>query len=121
MTLEDHVMQLALEVEQEVKKLSKDDVQYQIDPLTVIAIISVFLELVKWFIEVYGDKKSPEELAESFGNMNIFQKWILWKTVRKESNSKKEARYIYQSMCGFSKNMTSEDRFKLFSLKGDQK
>ena len=42
MTLEDHVMQLALEVEQEVKKLSKDDVQYQIDPLTVIAIISVF-------------------------------------------------------------------------------
>ena len=114
MTLEEYVSQLAWMVHNDVKIKARED-EYKIDPLTVITIISLILDVVKWFIKNYGG--SPEKLAESFGSMNLVQKWIVWRCVRKESGNRQEARYIYNSLIKLSEKMSLEDRIKLFTLK----
>ena len=114
MKLEEYDSQLAWMVHNDVKIKARKD-EYKIDPLTVITIISLILEVVKWFIKNYGD--NPEKLAESFGNMNLVQKWIVWRCIRRESDDRQEARYIYDSLVKLSEKMSLEDRVKLFTLK----
>lgn len=115
--LEEYVAEMADEVRQKIVILSKKDRNYSIDPLTIIYIVSIIIEIVKWFVINYGKNKNTTELAESFGKMNWFQKWILWSFCRRESESKIEAKYIYRSLLEKINEMSLEERIKLFTLK----
>lgn len=84
--------------------------------MTILTIIKIIIEIIQWFKENY-DQDKPEELAKRFGKLNPFQKWILWRSVRKESETRKEAKYIYKSMTKLTGDMTLEARTKLFKLK----
>ncbi len=114
MTLEEYVSQLAWMVHNDVKSKARED-EYKIDPLTIIMIISLILDVIKWFIKNYSS--NPEQLAKSFGKMNLVQRWILWRYTRRDSRNKQEARYIYDSIIQLSEKMSLEERIKLFTLK----
>lgn len=115
-SFDEYVEELAWVVGNDLKKAARDDKEYGFDPVTILTIIKIIIEIIQWFRENY-DKDNPEELAKRFGKLNPFQKWILWRSVRKESETRKEAKYIYKSMTKLTGDMTLEARTKLFKLK----
>lgn len=115
-TLEEYAEELAWVVGNDLKEAAENDKEYGFDPMTILTIIKIIIEIIQWFKENY-DQDKPEELAKRFGKLNPFQKWILWRSVRKESETRKEAKYIYKSMTKLTGDMTLEARCKLFKLK----
>jgi hypothetical protein len=115
-SFDEYVEELAWVVGNDLKEAARDDKEYGFDPITILTIIKIIIEIIQWFRENY-DKDNPEELAKRFGKLNPFQKWILWRSVRKESETRKEAKYIYRSMTKLTGDMTLEARTKLFKLK----
>lgn len=115
-TLDEYAAELASMVGNDLKAAAEKDQEYGFDPMTILTIISIIIEIIKWFKENY-DKDDPEQLAKRFGKLNPFQRWILWRSVRKESKTRKEAKYIYNSMTKLSGEMSLEARTKLFTLK----
>jgi len=115
-TLEEYAGELAGLVGNDLKQAAEKDQEYGFDPMTILTIIKIIIEIVQWFKENYN-KDNPEELAARFGKLNPFQKWILWRSVRKESKTRKEAKYMYRSMTNLSGSMSQEARIKLFKLK----
>jgi len=115
-TLEEYAEELAWVVGNDLKEAAENDKEYGFDPMTILTIIKIIIEIIQWFKENY-DQDKPEELAKRFGKLNPFQKWILWRSVRKESETRKEAKYIYKSMTKLTGDMTLEARTKLFKLK----
>ena len=87
---------------------------YRIDPITIITIVSVILQIVKFILEwYYGDANKS---AQSLGKFSFVQKWMLWRYCRKEAKNKREARLIYDALCKTISNMNEDERIKLFNL-----
>ena len=116
MTLDEYAAGLAEVVGDDLQLKAEQDQSYGFDPMTILTIISIIIEIVKWFKEHYS-QDDTEELAKKFGNLSIFQKWMLWRSVRRETNTRKEAKYMYESLTNMASDMPLKDRRKLFTLK----
>lgn len=113
--LKDYAEELAWQVGNDLKQYARQDQKYGFDPITIITIIKIIIELVKLWKDTHSDKDATE-IAEKFGNMSVLEKWILWRTVRKDFENRREAKYVYQSMTKLTKEMSLPARTKLFNL-----
>ena len=116
MTLDEYAAGVAEVVGDDLQLKAEQDQSYGFDPMTILTIISIIIEIVKWFKENYS-QDDAEELAKKFGNLSIFQKWMLWRSVRREASTRKEAKYMYESLTNMASDMPLKDRRKLFTLK----
>ena len=115
-TLDDYAEELAWQVGNDLKKYAEKDQQYGFDPITIITIIKIIIEIVKLWKEANSEKNTLE-LAEKFGKMSWVEKWIVWRTVKRDFKNRREAKYVYRSMTDLSSQMSLEARMKLFKLK----
>lgn len=115
-TLDEYAEELAWVVGNDLKRAAEKDQDYGFDPITIITIIKIIIELVKLWKDANSDKDAAQ-IAEKFGKMSVLEKWILWRTVKKDFKNRREAKYVYRSMTNLSSNMSLEARIKLFTLK----
>lgn len=87
---------------------------YSIDPLTLLTIASIIIQVVKIILEWYNNKK--DKAAESIKSLGFFKKAILWRMVKKEfKNDDRKATYIYNGLINEASNLSEEERLKLFN------
>lgn len=107
------ISELSARAYQDVQKMAGKD-NFSIDPVTVLTIVSILLQVVKYILEWYNS--DTDKSAKSIGKMNFVKRWILWRFVRKEARNKEEAKYIYDSLCNLVYNLSDDERTKLFTL-----
>ena len=112
--LEDYVDNLSKKVFDDISSKAKNE-SYSIDPLTLLTIASILLQLIKIIMEWYNNRK--DKAADSIKSLNFIKRAILWKAVKKEcKKSGKEAEFVYDGLINLVSNLSSEERYKLFSL-----
>jgi len=107
------VSELADRAYYDIQRIAAKD-KFSIDPVIILTIVSVILQIVKYILEWYYSDTA--KAANSLTKMNILKKWILWRFVRKEARSKEEAKYIYDSLYNLVYNLSDDERKKLFTL-----
>lgn len=84
------------------------DEKFGIDPLLVIAIIGLIINISKFIYECRKDKKRSE-LFSQIKNPSIMYKCLLQWNIRKQWKDKKDRQNIYQSMIEVSKGLSEEE------------
>lgn len=79
-----------------------------IDPLLVIAIVGLIINISKFIYECRKDK-SREELFKQIKNPSWMYKVLLHMNIRKQWKDKKDRQNIYQSMIEVSKGLSEEE------------
>ena len=114
MTLKQYAAQLAQRSYAHAKKYSRDE-EYVLDPITILTIITIIMKLVEYILAWYNSRLKSAE-AIKYEKLGLVKRWLLWRVVRKNAKSKKQATYIYRSLITLSKELTDEERITLFSL-----
>lgn len=88
---------------------------YNISIVTIITIANVVFQIIKFLYDWYKNKNTA---AKAFKELGPMVKFFIWLRVRKEVKDRKEAKYIYKSICDLVYNLSEEEVNKLFQTKG---
>lgn len=87
--------------------------EYDLDPLTIIQITTIILNIIKWILKRYsGDFEKSKSFAQSSG---LIKKWIFWRIIRREANNSKQAKYIYDAINESFKSLSDSACEKIFN------
>lgn len=114
MTLEKYATQLAWLTFDDVKTQADKD-KYSIDPITILAIVNIIINLVRCLLEYFNQDST--KAANSIQELTFYQKFLLFRHVRKVAANRREAVYIYNSMVKLLPDLSYDDKLKLFTLK----
>lgn len=98
-----------------IAKVNSKSHKEKINPLTVIAIAQIVLELIKFMLEFYNDK--IDICIESIGKLNFIKKFVLWRFICSKVESKRDCKYIYSAFLDVILNLSEDDKNKLFDIK----
>lgn len=87
---------------------SAKDEKFGIDPLLVIAIIGLIINISKFIYECRKDK-TRDQLFTQIKNPSWMYKLLLQMNIRKQWKDKKDRQTIYQSMVEVSKGLSEEE------------
>lgn len=87
---------------------SAKDEKFGFDPLTVIMIIGLIVNISRFIYECRKDKKRTE-LFTQIKNPSWMYKLLLHTNIRKQWKDKKDRQTIYQSMIEVSKGLSEEE------------
>lgn len=84
---------------------------YSIDVLTIITIVNIIIKLVEIFIKWFNGR---DKAASEFRSLNPLKRFMIWFQVKKQIRNRREARYVYRSMCDLVYNLKEEEVKRLF-------
>ena len=104
--------ELSKDISSDIRSKAKQD-QYGIDIATIITILSVALKFFEYILQWYNGSQSRS--AKSLKSFGFMKRHILWRYIRKETEDKKTARYIYYSFIDKVRNLSEEERAEIFN------
>lgn len=84
------------------------DEKFGIDPLLVIAIVGLIVNISKFIYECRKDK-TREQLFTQIKRPSLMYKFLLYTNIRKQWKDKKDRQAIYQSMIEVSEGLSEEE------------
>lgn len=113
MTLEKYATQLALLTFEDVKTQADKD-EYRIDPLTILTIVSIVVNLARCLLEYF--RNDSIKAANAMEKLSYYQKFMMYRRIRGMTSNRREALYIYRSMLKIMSKLSYEEKIKLFTL-----
>jgi hypothetical protein len=113
MTLEKYATQLAWLTFEDVKRQADKD-KYSIDPITILAIVNIIINLARCLLEYF--RNDSTKAVNAMGKLSYYQKFMMYRRVRGMSSNRREALYIYNSMLKVMSELSYEEKIKLFTL-----
>ena len=95
---EEEYLEEKIQASYKMAKQVQDNIskEYDLDPLTIIQITTIILNIIKWILQKYnGDVEKSKSFVQSSG---LIKKWIFWRIVRKEARNSKQAKYVYEAI-----------------------
>jgi len=111
-TIDEKMLPLATKVLEESNSKAKED-SHQIDPMTILTIISLLIKLATFLWEWY--RRDKDKFVKS-NQLNFIMRWVVWRHVKKDVVNRKDAKYIYEGICGMVYKFTDDDRKTLIEV-----
>lgn len=116
MYLEDHVRVLATDINANIQKnYGNNGKVYGIDPMTILVIFNVIMEVIKLILKWY----SQEDAVKATRKLGFVKKFLLRMFIKSKVKNKELAKMIYKEICNLFSTLSEDKRYKLFYLKSE--
>lgn len=86
------------------------DEKYSVDPIIVLTIISIIVNVTRL---IYECRKDKNDITDQIQNRSLVYKFLLRKEIRKKCKERKDRDIIYQAMLDVSKNLSMKEIFSI--------